>query len=891
MSTKKKLERLLARMDVGSLSEEQVSVIISALEKTPAKGKSGKEAYSKNKEKYKDIFENIQDVYYETTIDGVVVEVSPSVENFTKYKRDELIGINILDLYADAGERDKLLNEILEKGYIRNGIVGLKDKDGTLIYCSNNAKLHLDKNKKPLRITGSLMDISSHIKTLNELSLSEEKYRDIFDNATEIIWTADLQGNIISVNPAVEKHLGYSCEEIRQFNIRDLFTKDSYEKALEKINTKLGEPSTSTEYEVEAIAKDGTRAFFEVSSRLKYKDNKVHTLFGIARNITERKKIEAELKESEIQYRSLYESSRDAIMTLEPPNWRFTSGNRSTIEMFLARDEAEFTSYEPWKLSPEYQHDGSLSAEKAKEMIAVAIQNGSHFFEWTHRRVNGEDFLATVLLTRMDVQGRQFLQATVRDISEQRKGEEALKVSEEKYMELFESSNDIIYTMDFQGNFTSVNKTADKLLGLRFEELTDVNVKNFLTRESARRALADVVKKLRGKNESTVYEVDFINLDGKIVTFEINSQVHFKNGKPFEVFGIARDVTERKKANEAIKSSEEKYRMIFENAPLGIMTADVHGNIVEINPVLLAMLGSKSVQETKSINVLSFPPMIESGLVEKFLRCIDTGESIVSDHIYTSKWGRTLDTRIYTKPIKDSRRKIIGFQTIVEDISEQKEKERLIKSALKEKEVLIREIHHRVKNNMQIIISLINMQMQDSNDLEMIRNFRELQQRVRSMSIIHEDLYMSEDLSRINFGKYLERLTNNLMQAYPHKKNLKLQMNVSDVLLGIDTAIPCGLVVNELLSNSFKYAFPDDCFGGNKKCEIVVEFSSEKNNYLLIVGDNGVGLPSNIEEIKTTSLGLLLVEILVTQLKGTMKITGTKGTRFEILIEKEKENK
>lgn len=722
--------------------------------------KAIKEESMKSEEKYKRIFENIQDVYFESSLEGKLIEVSGSVETFTKYKREELLGMNILNLYADPLDREKMLIELGLKGSVRNYILKLKDKDGSVICSNATLKLILDSKNRPERIVGSLVDISEYNKTLEALKVSEERYREIFENANEMICTSDLDGNIVSINPAFEKNLGYRFEDNEIKNLQDFLTENSVRIVRENIKNKIEHPGESSIFEIEAIAKNGHHVFFEVSCLLKYKDNQPNQILGIARNITERKKTEDELNKTR-----------------------------------------------------------------------------------------------------------------------------------EKYRELFDSTNDIIYTMDFKGNFTSVNKTAEKLLGLKFDELADVNMRSYLTPESARRALTDVVRKLRGKDENTVYEVDFIKKNRGIVTFEINSQVRYIKGKPYEVFGIARDVTERKKANEALKNSEEKYRMIFENAPLGIMTADISGNIIEINPVLLQMLGSKSIQETKSINVLSFPPMIMAGLVEKFVKCIETGEAVISEHSYTSKWGMSLDTRIYTKPIKNIRGKIIGFQTIVEDITEQKKTEKQIKSTLNEKEVLIREIHHRVKNNMQIIISLINMQMQDSNDVIVIKKFRELQHRVRSMSIIHEDLYMSDDLSRINFGNYLERLTNHLLQAYPHKSNLQLKFNVSDVLLGIDIAIPCGLIVNELVSNSLKYAFPEHYDYSKKQYEIFVEFYTEKNKYKLIIGDNGIGFPPDIEEIKAKSLGLQLVEILVNQLKGVVKMSVKKGARFEIDIEKEKEKK
>lgn len=158
--------------------------------------------------------------------------------------------------------------------------------------------------------------------------------------------------------------------------------------------------------------------------KLEFEHNSLKELF-VKYKTTHEQAIKA-LQESEIRHRALYESSRDAIMTLEPPNWLFTSGNLSTLQMFLAKDEVEFTSREPWELSPEWQPDGRRSGDKAKEVIGIAMREGSHFFEWTHRRLNGEDFPASVLLTRMEIDEKVFLQATVRDITELKKAEEKL---------------------------------------------------------------------------------------------------------------------------------------------------------------------------------------------------------------------------------------------------------------------------------------------------------------------------------------------------------------------------------------------------------------------------------------------------------------------------------
>ena len=151
---------------------------------------------------------------------------------------------------------------------------------------------------------------------------------------------------------------------------------------------------------------------------------------GVQRDVSERNRVEQALRQSEARYRLLFESSRDAIMTLEPPSWRFTSGNRATVEMFGAKDQTDFVRRAPWEYSPSCQPDGRPSKGKAKEMIQTAMREGSHFFEWQHMRLNGQEFPATVLLTRFELAGHVLLQATVRDISAQKALEAQLRQSQ-----------------------------------------------------------------------------------------------------------------------------------------------------------------------------------------------------------------------------------------------------------------------------------------------------------------------------------------------------------------------------------------------------------------------------------------------------------------------------
>ncbi|HEY9874720.1 MAG TPA: histidine kinase dimerization/phosphoacceptor domain -containing protein, partial [Candidatus Obscuribacterales bacterium] len=200
--------------------------------------------------------------------------------------------------------------------------------------------------------------------------------------------------------------------------------------------------------------------------------------------------------------------------------------------------------------------------------------------------------------------------------------------------------------------------------------------------------------------------------------------------------------------------------------------------------------------------------------------------------------------------------------------------------SLKEKEVLLKEIHHRVKNNLQIISSLLKLQSSYIKDEQTFGLFKDSQNRIRSMALIHEKLYQSKDLSRIDFAEYIRELTTNLLRSYgANSKTVTLKTSISDIRLTIDTAIPCGLIINELVSNSLKHAFSTE----KESNEICLQLHSHHNNdFILIVSDNGIGLPPNIDFKDTETLGLELVCTLTEQLEGTIEVDSSSGTKFNI---------
>jgi two-component sensor histidine kinase len=233
--------------------------------------------------------------------------------------------------------------------------------------------------------------------------------------------------------------------------------------------------------------------------------------------------------------------------------------------------------------------------------------------------------------------------------------------------------------------------------------------------------------------------------------------------------------------------------------------------------------------------------------------------------------------RNYSQKDIDAIKRIAEFYALAIN---NKNAEKEIKDSLEEKETLLREIHHRVKNNMQIISSLLNLQKYEDANKDPLELISDSQNRIKTMSIVHELLYHSDRLSEVNLKLYIEKLIYYLFEQFSAgKRKIKLSSDLEENYINIETAVPCCLIVNELVSNSLKHAFPS----GDGEIKIV--FHRLNGKYELIVKDNGIGLPADFDLKNTTSMGLYLVNSLVNQIDGTLEVKSDKGTEFKIIFE------
>ncbi len=423
----------------------------------------------------------------------------------------KMLGYEDNDLESTMQQKEKLIHSEDLSHYRKKLQSHLKDKtaffsdecrmlcrDGSYKWVLDRGKvIRRSAGKSPLRMIGVQTDLSYLKETEQELRESEYRYTTIVNNAYDGIILQNAQGEILTWNKAAARILGISEKRVvghtslnREWDtIREDGSAYPKEEHPSMITLKTGKPCRNVIMGFKKRSGKVTWININTSPLFKSEDPQPYAVIISLSDITEIKKADKSLKESELRYRLIFENSKDAMMTLEPPTWRFTSGNSAIFDMFKAKDLAEFTACEPWKLSPEKQPDGTLSEEKAKRMIEIAMRKGSSFFEWTHRRLTGEEFSATVLLTRIEMSGSRFLHATVRDISERKRDEtiriiqaniaHAVSVAESLY-ELYEIVREELSTLlDTRNCFIAFYDETTGMFSTPFEKDVKDSIKSW----------------------------------------------------------------------------------------------------------------------------------------------------------------------------------------------------------------------------------------------------------------------------------------------------------------------------------------------------------------------------------------------------------------------------
>jgi PAS domain S-box-containing protein len=557
--------------------------------------------------------------------------------------------------------------------------------------------------------------------------------------------------------------------------------------------------------------------------------------------------------------------------------------------------------------------DHSLNFVIATIMVAMMATSLSRALERARR--NERD------LTKSNRDLQAIRTSLEEQITERTKAQEELQESEQRYRQLVKHAPAGIYEIDFVNDrFTSVNDVMCDYTGYSQDEFLSLSPYNLLTKDSREHFLTRLEKLMAGEEIPETVEYKIKSKSGQEFWVLVYSKAVYEHGQPIGATVIAHNITERKRAEEELKQSEEWLKILFEYAPDAYYLSDLKGTFIDGNRAAEKAVGyqreeliGKNFLKLKLLSPRQIPRA--AGLLAKNVFGIPTGPD---EFVLSRKDGSQVIVEISTYPIKHNRQTVV--LGIARDITERKQTERelerhrhhleelvtartaeltelnqqlqheirerrraeeQIKASLKEKEVLLKEIHHRVKNNLQIISSLLHLHAGYINDQQALEIFQDSQNRVRSMALIHEKLYRSSNLAQIDFAEYVRDLTDYLFRAQKADlQGIDLSIQADTIFLDIDAAIPCGLILNELVSNSLKHAFPI-----GRQGEICINLIFENDQRVILkVRDDGIGFPAELDFRATESLGLQLVNTLVNQLNGKIELDSSYGTNFKIMF-------
>jgi len=634
-------------------------------------------------------------------------------------------------------------------------------------------------------------------------------------------------------------------------------------------------------------------------------------------DLTNLKKTKESLRQSVAYYKTIFEHNGTATIIIEEDN-TISLANSETEKIF-GYLPYEVMGKKTWQdfVLPEYQPK-MREYQKLRSSNSISTPN-SYEFRIIDKHGNIKDIFANVCL----IPGTKRTLASILDVTERNQALAKITESENRYRTLAEAVEDFVFIINLEDNLEYINEYAsrkwklnpDKVLGKPRCELFPPETNELQSKYLQR--VFEIGNTVRGENLVTM-SPDSMWLDTLLIPLKN------PDGSVEKVLGVARDITERKEYELLLSRQNEIHRSMGTILTEAIIseteeelrktcltvcediTESEFGFICEINAdnEFNTLIFSESLLENFQIKDLDFNPMLKNFMINDIWEQLKTTKYPI---IYNDLSTLNLDflpgnhpflKNILLAPLlrngefmgliglgnkesgydfSDSKALGSISTTIVEALLRKRAEEKL-KKALNDKEMLVREIHHRTKNNLMIMASLLNLTSADIEDEQAKEIFRQIQTRAKSMALIHEKLYRSDNFKKINFGDYIRHLARDLFNSFlRYPERVELVMELEDLNLDINTAIPLGLILNELLTNSMKYAFPNGEYG-----TITIEFFKKAENYVMIVDDDGIGLPPDLDVQKTDTLGLQLVKNLIGQIEGDIMVHQEGGTQIVI---------
>jgi PAS domain S-box-containing protein len=875
---------------------------------------AAEEKLRQNEERFRMLTDNASDMIFRFQFipEPKYIYVSPSSVSITGYSPEDFYNDpHLIEKITHPDDLKKITSTSTEifSGFSKN-ISGEKipmvlrntRKDGKEIWTETHDRPIFDEQGNLVAIDGILRDITKRKQFELEVVESRESYKSLIQQNPDGIVIAGFDQKIVFVNRSALSITGFKHEdELVGHKLLEFFSPEQQARSAERIRQIV--EGKEVPFEVVKVQHlDGTIAEAE-SKPVIYNYLGQKSILVFLRNINAERQLEKEQMraqvaeesnrrlQSEIEERAIAEKKLFAAQK----NLRLLID--SSLDMICASDkEGYVTEFN----KAAQQTFGYSAAEVIGKHVSFLYENpdqrmdvmkelsdGGGYFsgEVMNLGKNGKTFTALLSASILKDENGNIVgsMGVSRDITDRKRAEQELRLSEEKYRAIYNQAYIGIALVDtLNDTYIDVNQRLCDMLGYSAEELRNKTVHDLHLPGDLSRLPRGKVFIERGF-ERIIDEHSYKHKNGDSVIVNVTiSLVKNEENKPLYFVYVYEDLTPKRRAEEQIHIQAAKLNAVFESSTHMIWTVDRKTKLTSFNRnqanwikrsfgvnayIGLNMGGGKMISTEEHNSFWNQKlDLCFAGISQSF-------ETSFKDQLGDVTWRE-----IYLNPIFDEHEKVVEVSCIANDITEKKAVDEQMRQSLKEKEVLLKEVHHRVKNNLQVISSILNLQSSYVRDKKILEILLESQNRIKSMAFVHESLYQTKDFSNISFKEYVENISRNLVHSYAATDSPpELKLELDNIQLNLDTAIPCGLIINELLSNSLKYAFPK-----GKKGKIEITIRKKEKTILISIADNGKGLPADIDFRNTESLGLQLVVSLVEQINGKIKLDTKKGTKFTI---------
>lgn len=851
--------------------------------------KKAEDALKQSEEKYRRLIENTNVIAWE-------FDIQNNKYSYVSQQAERILGYSLAEWYKEefwfeiVHEDDKVWakkfsNEKVTAGISHEFEYRVISKDGSVKWFRDITTV--DKyGDNYISLHGILIDITDR-KIIEEKSKQNELQLSIlFENAPIGMALQNMDGKFLKVNSSFCKTSGYSNEELLTMNFRQLTHPDDLETDVKMLNDCISNGTMSYNLTKRYIHKNGKIIFVSLHiSVICDTDNKPSQIIAQVVDITEKITAEEKLKETEFRLSTVINNLPNIIFY---DNYRGQPRIAENVVNILGYTSEELGASQDLFLSLIHPEDNSR-VERGQIVWDTVKEKGYHKKEYRIKNKWGKYLWFEDLMYLVKGQDKNYIVGFMIDVTERKEREEKLNLTQTRLSAVLKNlSNVAIYEYGEDVNFISEN--IKDILGYSAEDF--MKDKDFFSRL----ILADDIKKYdeavfnwikSGSKDVHSSIIRVTDKNGNIKWLEDHMfEVKPENAKKY-FSGIMIDITSQKTTEEKYKETESRLSAILKNLP---------------KVVIYQAMGDKDFISDNIEDMIGYTPA--EVLKEKFFfGKLMPEEDVESVRNSLKQWHQkgekevlVMEFRLKKKNgehvwVEDHMFKVMTeagmpyLSGILIDITERKQVEQKVSQSLKEKELLLKEIHHRVKNNLQVVSSLLKLQQSYVTDKNTHDILLDSQNRVRSMALVHQKLYQSKDFSQIDFKEYVMQLAQQLSNVFRQKSNdVQIDITSNDTNLSIDLAIPCGLIINELVSNSLKYAFPEERNG-----TINIEINNCENGICrLIVKDNGVGFPEELNFRNTSTLGLQLVNTLVGQIDGTIEMDTHNGTIFTILFKSQR---